>query len=45
MPAQFPASRDVTVVVLAGAGHDHNVLANRAVLWDRLASWTAALPT
>jgi alpha-beta hydrolase superfamily lysophospholipase len=44
VPAAFPASGDVTVFVLADAGHDHNVLPNRAVLWDRLARWAAALP-
>jgi alpha-beta hydrolase superfamily lysophospholipase len=44
VPAAFPASGDVTVFVLADAGHDHNVLPNRTVLWDRLARWTAALP-
>jgi alpha-beta hydrolase superfamily lysophospholipase len=44
VPAAFPSCRDVTVFVLADAGHDHNVLPNRAVLWDRLARWTAALP-
>jgi pimeloyl-ACP methyl ester carboxylesterase len=44
VPAAFPASSDVTVFVLADAGHDHNVLPNRAVLWDRLDRWAAALP-
>jgi pimeloyl-ACP methyl ester carboxylesterase len=38
-PAFFPASRDVTLFVLAGAGHCHNMASSRGVLWDRLASW------
>jgi pimeloyl-ACP methyl ester carboxylesterase len=38
-PAFFPASRDVTLFVLAGAGHCHNMASGRAMLWDRLAAW------
>jgi hypothetical protein len=44
VPAQLHASSDVTVFVLPGAGHDHNVLDNRADLWDRLAAWVTHLP-
>lgn len=43
IPAQLPASPDVTLFVLAGAGHNHNAEPNRAVLWDRLAAWLATL--
>jgi alpha-beta hydrolase superfamily lysophospholipase len=39
VPSQFPASRDVSLFVLQGAGHNHNVAANRERLWDRLAQW------
>jgi pimeloyl-ACP methyl ester carboxylesterase len=31
--------RDITLFELAGAGHNHNVAPNRAVLWDRVAAW------
>jgi alpha-beta hydrolase superfamily lysophospholipase len=44
VPGQFPASRDVTLFVLQGSGHNHNVASNREQLWDRLASWARALP-
>jgi hypothetical protein len=43
IPGQFPASRDVTLFVLPGAGHNHNVAANRERLWDRLALWVRAV--
>ncbi len=43
IPAQFPASRDVTLFVLRDAGHNHNVAANREQLWDRLAAWARAV--
>jgi pimeloyl-ACP methyl ester carboxylesterase len=39
IPAQFPASRDVTLFVCPGSGHNHNVAPTRAVLWDRLLAW------
>jgi pimeloyl-ACP methyl ester carboxylesterase len=38
-PADFPGSSDVTLFVLRGAGHNHNVAPTRHVLWDRIASW------
>jgi pimeloyl-ACP methyl ester carboxylesterase len=43
IPPQLPACRDMTLFVLPGAGHNHNVAAERARLWDRLASWAGAL--
>jgi alpha-beta hydrolase superfamily lysophospholipase len=43
VPAQFPASRDVTLFVLPGSGHNHNVAPNRAQLWDRLARWARSV--
>ena len=39
IPACFVGSRDVTLFVLAGSGHNHNVAPDREVLWDRLAAW------
>jgi len=30
---------DITLFELPGAGHNHNVAPNRAVLWDRVAAW------
>jgi pimeloyl-ACP methyl ester carboxylesterase len=30
---------DITLFELAGSGHNHNVALNRALLWDRLATW------
>ena len=37
--AAFRGSPDVTVFVLPGAGHNHNVAPNRTVLWNRIAWW------
>jgi pimeloyl-ACP methyl ester carboxylesterase len=34
---------DISLFVLAGAGHNHNIAANRRVLWDRLAGWAEGL--
>jgi alpha-beta hydrolase superfamily lysophospholipase len=44
VPAQFPASSDVSLFVLEGSGHNHNVAANREQLWDRLARWARSIP-
>jgi pimeloyl-ACP methyl ester carboxylesterase len=30
---------DISLFVLPGAGHNHNIAPNRAMLWDRLAAW------
>jgi pimeloyl-ACP methyl ester carboxylesterase len=43
IPAAFGASPDVTLYVLAGAGHNHNVAPNRRDLWDRMIAWTRQL--
>jgi alpha-beta hydrolase superfamily lysophospholipase len=43
VPRAFSGSRDVTLFVLAGAGHNHNVAPNRIQLWDRVASWLTSL--
>jgi pimeloyl-ACP methyl ester carboxylesterase len=45
IPASFPASPDVTLYVLADAGHNHNVAPNRRDLWDRMIAWTRQLPS
>jgi pimeloyl-ACP methyl ester carboxylesterase len=43
IPAEFPASRDVTLSVLPGAGHNHNVEPGRERLWSRIARWADGL--
>ncbi len=44
IPSEFPAADDLTLLVLRGAGHNHNVAPPRQRLWDRLADWCHALP-
>lgn len=39
IPAELPGSDDITLFVLGGSGHNHNVDANRTRLWDRIAGW------
>jgi pimeloyl-ACP methyl ester carboxylesterase len=39
IPALFPSSDDVSLFVLADAGHNHNVAPGRIALWDRVAAW------
>jgi pimeloyl-ACP methyl ester carboxylesterase len=39
LPGEVPASSDVTLFVLAGSGHNHNIADNRQQLWDRVARW------
>jgi pimeloyl-ACP methyl ester carboxylesterase len=38
-PGAFRNSRDVTLFVLPGSGHCHNMAGSRQLLWDRLARW------
>jgi alpha-beta hydrolase superfamily lysophospholipase len=38
-PEFFPSSRDVTLYVLSGSAHCHNMARTRQRLWDRLARW------
>jgi pimeloyl-ACP methyl ester carboxylesterase len=40
IPSDLPNARDVTLFVLEGAGHTHNIHDDRARLWARLARWT-----
>lgn len=39
IPAAFPCSRDVSLLVLPGTGHNHFVFASRHLLFERLAVW------
>lgn len=39
LPGQLPACGDLTLFLVEGAGHTHNIAANRHVLWDRLMRW------
>ena len=43
LPSQLPACRDLTLFLLEGAGHSHNVAVNRRLLWDRVARWAASV--
>ena len=36
LPGQLPACGDLTLFLLEGAGHNHNVAVNRRLLWDRV---------
>jgi pimeloyl-ACP methyl ester carboxylesterase len=42
-PSVFVSSRDVTLVVLAGSGHCHNMAPTRHLLWERILSWHQAV--
>jgi alpha-beta hydrolase superfamily lysophospholipase len=41
-PGNYRASRDVTLYVVSGSGHCHNLTGDRAALWDRIAAWIPA---
>ncbi|MGA2472880.1 MAG: alpha/beta fold hydrolase [Acidimicrobiales bacterium] len=43
LPSQLPACGDLTLFLLKGAGHNHNVAVNRRLLWDRVARWAASV--
>jgi alpha-beta hydrolase superfamily lysophospholipase len=43
VPAEFPASPDITLYVLPQAGHNHNVEPNRHELWDRVVGWMSSI--
>ena len=43
IPPSLPGSRDITLFVLDGAGHNHNASPTRERLWDRLAAWARSL--
>jgi pimeloyl-ACP methyl ester carboxylesterase len=42
-PANYQNSPDVTVHMVEGSGHCHNLAGSRQVLWDRIASWISAI--
>jgi pimeloyl-ACP methyl ester carboxylesterase len=42
-PAWLRSIPDVTLFVLRDAHHNHNIASTRALLWDRIARWTASL--
>ena len=42
-PSYFASSPDVTLFVLAGSAHCHNMATTRTVLWDRLDRWIRSL--
>lgn len=43
LPSQFPNCGDLTLFLLEGAGHNHNIAVNRHVLWGRLMRWAECL--
>jgi alpha-beta hydrolase superfamily lysophospholipase len=43
IPGHFPNATDVTLFVLAGSGHAHNIAPRRVELWDRFADWAGSL--
>jgi len=43
LPGGFPACGDLTLFLLEGAGHNHNVAVNRRLLWDRVARWATSV--
>jgi pimeloyl-ACP methyl ester carboxylesterase len=43
LPGQLPACGDLTLFLLEGAGHNHNVAVNRRLLWDRVACWATSV--
>ncbi len=43
VPAAFGGSRDVTLYLLAQAGHSHFLFPARTALYDRLASWAGSI--
>jgi pimeloyl-ACP methyl ester carboxylesterase len=43
LPRQLPACHDLTLLTLAGTGHNHNWADSRLVLWDRLVRWVGSL--
>ncbi|HEY1990265.1 MAG TPA: alpha/beta hydrolase [Acidimicrobiales bacterium] len=43
LPSQLPACHDLTLLTLAGTGHNHNWADSRLALWDRLVGWAGSL--
>jgi hypothetical protein len=42
-PAGYPASSDITLVVIPEMAHMHNFADTRRQLWDRFLAWFAVL--
>jgi pimeloyl-ACP methyl ester carboxylesterase len=40
---QLPGCGDLTLFLLEGAGHSHNIASNRQVLWQRIGRWAISL--
>jgi pimeloyl-ACP methyl ester carboxylesterase len=43
IPACFTGSRDFTLFVLPGTGHNHNVAPDRELLWERFVVWARSV--
>lgn len=43
IPSDFPNAHDITLFVLEGAGHTHNIHEHREVMWARLAQWSGGV--
>ncbi len=43
LPGQLPACGDLTLFLLEGAGHNHNVAVNRRILWERVGRWATSV--
>lgn len=43
LPGQLPACRDLTLIILAATGHNHNWADARMTLWDRLIRWSDSM--
>jgi pimeloyl-ACP methyl ester carboxylesterase len=43
LAGQLPGCGDLTLFLLEGAGHNHNVAVNRRLLWDRVARWATSV--
>jgi hypothetical protein len=44
-PAHFTGSHDVSLFVLPGSSHCHNMATTRLVLWDHFDGWVRRLPS
>jgi pimeloyl-ACP methyl ester carboxylesterase len=44
IPVSFPASPDITLLVLPETGHSHFLFSSRRQLFERVSGWLAALP-
>jgi pimeloyl-ACP methyl ester carboxylesterase len=42
-PARYASSTDITLVVLEGSAHCHNMASRRIELWDRLTRWAGGV--